>query len=147
MSASESRLELTVNPDASNLGVVRGFAAAVGALFGLDPERIEDLKVGLSEAVSGAISASTHTGSESAIHIVLLLSRGSVVAEVTAESGLHTAPQWDPEAPTEQFQRAIGQELLRSLFDDAIWQESESGLLVRFSLGLGEPGGEAASVS
>lgn len=48
-------LELRLTPEASELARARGFAAAAGRRFGLDPRRRYDLVLAASEAVANAI--------------------------------------------------------------------------------------------
>lgn len=59
----DDALTLEVPGNAAQLSTARLFAAAVGRLFGLDESAIDDLKLGVSEAVTTAVDDPARMGS------------------------------------------------------------------------------------
>src|SRR5690242_3073168 len=51
----EEALSLEIPSDASHLATARLFASAIGRHFGADEEAVEDLRLGVSEAVTWAV--------------------------------------------------------------------------------------------
>jgi anti-sigma regulatory factor (Ser/Thr protein kinase) len=114
---------LRVPAEGSFVSTVRIFAGAIGRRSDLDDERIDDLKLALSEIASGMITDGTEA-------------RSIAFEIVTDDRGLHvrtTGPltETDPSADLGADHR---RRLLEALVPNAVWSEEGDEQLVTFSL-------------
>ena len=113
--------------------VVSSFAATS---FGLPDDRIDDLKIAVSEACTNAIEAHTTLDTEERVLVRCSESRDHM--EVTVED---RGPGFDPGILPEhppgtdpdrlKFERGLGIPLIRSLLDDVEFSSSDDGTAVR----------------
>ena len=95
--AGTDDLVLDIPPLAEHARTARLFAAAAARHFEVDEERVEDLKVAISEAATNAINAHTKAGIEGVIRIVAKPETGGVRFEV-----IDSGPGFEPvPTPTE----------------------------------------------
>jgi serine/threonine-protein kinase RsbW len=135
------RLEVPALP--AFVGVARSVVAAVAsALDGIDEDRLEDLRVAVSEAVTNAVEAHRRDAVEDRVSVtcrsdgaelhVLIEDSGSGfdVSDVPAAPG--------PDAPPTASERGWGIQLIQALVDDVTFEQTESGtsvdLVVRFDV-------------
>jgi serine/threonine-protein kinase RsbW len=135
------RLEVPALP--AFVGVARSVVAAVAsALDGIDDDRLEDLRVAVSEAVTNAVEAHRRDAVDDRVTVtcrsdgaelhVLIEDSGSGfdVAEVPAPPG--------PDAPPTASERGWGIQLIQALVDDVTFEQTDSGtsvdLVVRFDV-------------
>lgn len=114
---------LRVPAERSFVSTVRIFAGAIGRRSDLDDERIDDLKLALSEIAAGMIADGTET-------------RSLAFEIATDDRGLHvrtTGPLTgtDPSADLGADHR---RRLLEALVPDAVWSQESDEQLVTFSL-------------
>jgi serine/threonine-protein kinase RsbW len=131
---------LDVPPEPDQVRTARLFAAAVARHFGADEDRVEDLKVAISEAATNSINA----------HQTARVSDPIRISAETAGDGLRfnvidagpgfasSAPLQDGNDPTPVpglFEGSLGLTLIRSLFPDVeINPNTERGTTVSFVL-------------
>jgi serine/threonine-protein kinase RsbW len=135
------RLELPALP--AFVGVARSVVAAVAsALDGIDEDRLEDLRVAVSEAVTNAVEAHRRDAVDDMVvvschrdgndlHVVIEDGgSGFDVSDVPAPPG--------PDAPPTASERGWGVQLIQALVDDVSFEQSGSGtrvdLVVRLDL-------------
>jgi serine/threonine-protein kinase RsbW len=134
------RLEIPARP--VYVGVARSVVVAVASgLEGLDIDRLEDLRLAVSEACTNAIEA--QQGIDQRVVLRCLASGTSL--EVSIEDngpgfepepsdGRHTPGQTD--AAQMQTERGWGLQLIRALVDDVTFEPSGPGTAVRLRLDL-----------
>jgi anti-sigma regulatory factor (Ser/Thr protein kinase) len=126
----DEALVLEVPGDPSHLATARLFAATVGRHFGADEEMIEDLKLGVSEAVA---ATTAHGGREGRATISARMSDGSALSIEVRTSGKGLGEG----AGATDVDRAMSLEVLRGLFDDTeVADEPDGWSRVRFSVPL-----------
>lgn len=133
------RLELPAQP--AFVGVARSVVAAVAAaLDGIDEDRLEDLRVAVSEAVTNAVEAHHRDAVED--RVVITCRSTSDWLEVCIEdsgsgfdaAGVPAPP--GPDSPPNASERGWGVQLIQALVDDVTFRQTEEGtavdLVVRF---------------
>lgn len=132
-----SDVELSIPPRVEYLAVVR---AVISAAAGLDPhispERLDDIRLAVSEATTNAIEAHSRCDSAETIDLRCDLGDGQVSIEVHDRgTGFDPSklvphpPVTDPERL--QFERGLGIPLMRRLMDEHEVHPSPQGTLVR----------------
>jgi serine/threonine-protein kinase RsbW len=133
------RLEIPAQP--AFVGVARSVVAAIaGALEGIDDDRLEDLRVAVSEACTNAVEAHRRDAVDD--RVVIRCVATADCFEVSIEdnaSGFdpNEIPVPDPAAPpTEASERGWGLQLIQALVDDVTFRQTGEGtavdLVVRF---------------
>jgi len=131
----EVRLEIPARVD--YLGLARQVVAAAAAV---EPtfrdERIDDLRVAVSEATTNAIEAHVHFGSDERILIRCNLDDDRIEVAVLDQAG-----GFDPAGVTAapeatatdrlEFERGLGLPLMRSLADETAIESTDDGTIVR----------------
>jgi serine/threonine-protein kinase RsbW len=119
--AGTDDLVLDIPADPEHARTARLFAAAVARHFEVDEERVEDLKVAISEACTNAMHAHRAAAVDDSIRIVARPEAGRVVFDVVdAGAGfdpveaMSTAMDYTP--PAGLFEGSLGLVLIRSLF-------------------------------
>lgn len=143
MSASARRralddvIELDLPARPEYLGVARMVvAAAAAAEPTFRPERIDDLKVAVSEAVTNAIEAHGREGVDDRVRLRCDLAGDRIEVEVVDRGAgfdpdaVSTAPS--PEDPSRlEWERGMGLPLMRTLTDETVISSDEGGTTVR----------------
>jgi len=108
----------------------------------LAEERIDDLKLAVSEACTNAIEA--HDAAAADEHVVVRLAEGDDRLEVSVDDrGEGFDPQSLPEHPPVtdperlNFERGLGIPLIRTLVDEASFKSSDEGTSVRLTIYCG----------
>jgi serine/threonine-protein kinase RsbW len=127
------RLEVPALP--AFVGVARSVVAAVAsAVDGIDEDRLEDLRVAVSEAVTNAVESHRRDAVDDVVIItchrdgsdlhVVIEDRGSGIdiSDVPAPPG--------PDAPPTASERGWGVQLIQALVDDVSFEQSDSGTRV-----------------
>lgn len=123
------RLEIPAQP--AFVGVARSVVAAVAAtVVGLDEDRLEDLRLAVSEACTTAVEA--HRDGAGGAHVVLVCAEGASSLEVTIED---EGDGFDPEAQSEE---GYGLQLIQALVDEVTFGRTASGTEVRLRVDLAD---------
>lgn len=121
-------LEVPLLPE--YVSTARLFIAAIGRSFELSEETVADLKMAVSEACAGAIQTERNGNGEGGpIKLSVQEEDGSLVVQITSRGRFGPAQQdpWDPDTPTELFQKALGVGVIHSLFPDVSFGEDVAG--------------------
>ena len=122
------RLEIPAQP--AFVGVARSVVASVAAtVVGLEEDRLEDLRLAVSEACTTAVEA--HRDGSGGAHVVLVCTEGPDSLEVEI---LDEGEGFDPEAQREE---GYGLQLIQALVDDVSFDRSPDGTRVRLRVDLG----------
>ena len=130
-----STVEIDIPPRSPYVGVVRLAVAALARAGGVDEEKVEDLRIAVSEACANAVLAHEEQGSDEPVSVRWVEADGSIVIEV-ADRGATAEPAGD-EADTQGFStRAVMSfALLKSLVDTCdLSPRDGGGTITRLSI-------------
>jgi serine/threonine-protein kinase RsbW len=149
-------LELRVPSRTEYIAVVRLVVASlVSARRSVADERIDDLKLAVSEACTNAIEANLQSPSADPPVVVRVWEAPERLEVCIADSGLGFDPELLPEHPPVtdperlNFERGLGIPLIRTLVDDVRFESGAEGTLVWLTLFGGpaaETGDETAEI-
>jgi serine/threonine-protein kinase RsbW len=128
-------LILAIPPEPGVIAIARIFAAASCRHIGMDEDRIDDVKVAASEAVTNAVKA--HLAGNVTGPIRLVVRTRSKVLEVTDAGAGFEPPARDPVGtpPGGLYEGSLGLSLIQALFPDVqIERNHDRGMTIRFSL-------------
>jgi anti-sigma regulatory factor (Ser/Thr protein kinase) len=111
-------VEMEIPPRSPYVGVVRLALSSLARSAGLDEERVDDLKIAVSEACANAVISNEEAGSEDPVAIHWSESDGRLTIEV-GDRGQTVSPPGPDDVDTQGFStRAVMSiALLRSLVD------------------------------
>jgi serine/threonine-protein kinase RsbW len=141
-------LELDVPSSAEYIAIVRLVVASVAsARRALADERVDDLKLAVSEACTNAIEANRAVDPASPVHVEVWESPDRL--EVCIED---RGPGFDPDKVASpppftdperlNFERGLGIPLIRNLVDNAAFVRKQRGTVVRMTVFGGPLGGD-----
>ena len=133
-------LELDVPSSAEYIAIVRLVVASVAtARRALADERVDDLKLAVSEACTNAIEANRRVSPAAPVHVEVWESPDRL--EVCIED---SGPGFDPDRVASpppftdpgrlNFERGLGIPLIRTLVDNAAFVRKQQGTLVRMTV-------------
>ena len=136
-------VELRVPADVQYVGLARLVVTAAARQAGMTNDRLEDLKIAVSEATASAIAAHQRAGGEQPV----ALSFGSVSADQFAVTINNAGPLTDDEDVGERnwnSEGGLGVTLIRGLadvvdFDDTDDETAGVSVHMRFAVGLTTP--------
>lgn len=148
MSRSTRDIHLAIPPRVEYLAMVRSVIAAAAELDPrLPTERIDDLKLAVSEATTNAIEAHARAGLQTPIEINCALKSDQVQVEVrdcgtgfNPDELVPHPPVTDPERL--EFERGLGIPLMRKLADEHDISPSAKGTTVRIVIHAGRKKGK-----
>ena len=115
-------LRFSVKAQAAKLAEIRRFVEEVGYEFGLDEERVFDLKVAVSEACANAVQHSG--GTHAPLELCAWFHPNRLVFEI-ADSGDFRVPQADRSARADT--RGLGLPLMVALMDEVRIRKTHGG--------------------
>ena len=137
---------LEIPARADYLGLARQVVAAAA---GIEPrvrdERIEDLRIAVSEATTNAIEAHAHLGSDERILIRCNLGDDRIDVEVFDRGGGFDPGGVESAPPAEDpdrlaWERGLGLPLMRGLADETSIESTDGGTAVRLTVYRPGPG-------
>jgi len=132
-----SDVELSIPPRVEYLAVVRAvMSAAAGLDPHIQPERLDDIRLAVSEATTNAIEAHARCESVEMIRLQCDLHEGQVTIEIHDRGTGFDPSELVPHPPVTdperlQFERGLGIPLMRRLMDEHDVQPSPAGTCVR----------------
>lgn len=138
MSAGAGGVELRLPPEVANVAVARLLVTMAARNLGMSEERVEDLRVAVSEATTNAIRA--HQQSADPRPVVLHFGPGDGGFQVVV---VDAGPGFEPVTPDAAAERdwrdesGLGVTIIRGLADDVAF-DHHGGMRVdmRFSVGM-----------
>lgn len=133
---SSDELVLEIAPQAEHVRTARLFAAAAARHFSIVEERVDDLKVAISEACTNSFRAHKSANVADPVRIVAVPADDGVrFSVIDAGEGFEPEPMTDPDytPPLGLFEGSLGLALIRTLFPDVqITRNAERGMTVSF---------------
>jgi serine/threonine-protein kinase RsbW len=126
------RVELSIPSNPVFERVVRASAAEVGSAFGFSHERIEDLKLAISEAVNNAIEHGNEQAADKLVGIVFELDQEKLEVRISDQgSGVgqldFSRRVVDEQNLDDEMLRGFGMYLIGALVDDYEVRSSQNG--------------------
>lgn len=128
-------IELEIPSKPGYVGVVRLATAALARNVGMDEERVDDLKIAVSEACTDAVLANEEVGVKERICIRWWDGDGKIVVEVEDHVGPTSKPKLE-DSQGFSTRHAMGAALLATLVDELDTREGTNGTITRLTLTL-----------
>ena len=128
-------VRLEIPPHSAYVAIARLAVTSLGRGAGLDEEKLDDLKIAISESCANAVLAVQETGVESPIEVSF--GAGAESLEVVVSHAGPAPAGEEPEADSHGFstQRVMSMALLRSLVDEfELVQRAGGGMQARLLL-------------
>ena len=129
---TEDTLTLTFPPVPAYVSTARLFVGAVARQYGVDEERVGDLKVAVSEACTSAIRL--RRDGEEPVAVVITTERGELSVRIPA-SVERDGDRGDGYT-TGDLVRSLSMELIQALFPEARTIDGQAGPSISFSVPL-----------
>jgi serine/threonine-protein kinase RsbW len=116
----DDHIELQLPPDVAHVGLARLIVCAAARQAGMDDERIEDLRIAVSEATTNAVVAHQREGEDQRVVLRFGRDDSGRFGVTVVDAG----PGFDPVDPQEALQRdwslesGLGVTLIRGLTDE-----------------------------
>lgn len=133
------RLRLPVRPDA--VVAARRAVGSAATAAGLPPDRVDDLLVALSEAVTNALEAQLHAGVTAPIHVDCRVAH-RLFEVIVRDRGEGFVPDALPARPPVtdprhlDLERGWGIQLMRALVDEVVFDVTGPGTAVRLRMSV-----------
>jgi serine/threonine-protein kinase RsbW len=119
--------------------VVRASADEVGQAIGLAPERIEDLKLAVSEAVNNAIEHGNQRQASKPVEVIFLLDAEKIEVRIRDQGNSAGRLDFTRRVVEEQnvengLHRGLGMSLINALVDDYEVSSSQQGTILTLRL-------------
>lgn len=129
------RVMLSIPSDPAFERVVRASAAELGETFGFDPEKIEDLKLAVSEAVNNAIDHGSKRQSHMPVEVSFQVNGDHLEVRVTDHGGGVERIDWSRRVVEEDnldagMLRGFGMYLISSLVDQCEVSSTAEGTVM-----------------
>jgi serine/threonine-protein kinase RsbW len=119
---------IRIKPETARLAEVRRFVEEVAADLALDPEKVFDLKVAVSEACANAVK---HAGRETTLLQVSAFRHGERLTFTVSDNGTFRTPT---PGRAEGETRGLGLPLMVALVDEVTFSRTPSGTTVSLSV-------------
>lgn len=128
-------VEIEIPPRPGYVGVVRLALASLARTAGMDEERVDELKIAVSEACTNALAANEEAGSGEALQIRWTQAETSVIVEVEDRAGNPDRPNLE-DSQGFSTRHAMAVALLQSLADEYQTSQGDDGSVTRMSFTL-----------
>jgi serine/threonine-protein kinase RsbW len=134
-SAELVRLEIPATP--AFVGVARTVVVAVAtSVDGIDDDRLEDLRIAVSEACTNAVETRPASGADRRVVLRCLVDDAGLTVHIADAGGAPVTPG-DGGSDTLRTERGWGVQLIRALVDDVTFDDLDA---VALTMRLGAPG-------
>lgn len=127
---AEDTLTLTFPPIPAYVGTARLFVGAVARRYGVDEERVDDLKVAVSEACTSALRL--RGDGKDPIEVIITTARDAL--RVVVPGSIEEQGALDRTDTTGDLVRSLGLELIQALFPEATTTAGEPAPSISFSV-------------
>lgn len=127
------RVELDLPPDDANVGLARLVVVTAARHAGMDAERLEDLRLVVSEAATNAVLCHQRVRTDAPVKVAVDVDEGGALEVVVSDCGPGFEPSVDDDglaARDWSTEGGLGLTLMRSLADEATF-ERDGGMHVR----------------
>lgn len=119
--------------------VVRASATEIGQVIGLTPERLEDLKLAVSEAVNNAIDHGNQREKAKLVEVTFMLDSDKLEVRISDQGSGVESPDFSRRIIEEQnlesgMHRGFGMYLMSALVDDYEVRSSQQGTIMTLRL-------------
>lgn len=117
----------------------RLFAAAIARHFGVEDDRVEDIKLAVSEACANAVRAHVEAGATEPVRVLARLGGEALHFQIVDAGGGFdaVAPDIGMTPPAGISEGSLGLALLRSLFPEVdITRNADRGMTVSFGVNI-----------
>lgn len=131
-----SDVEIEIPPTFDHLAMVRSVLShALGAEDVLKQERVQDLRLAVSEATTNAIEAHKNGGIDASIKIRVAIDDARVTVVITDQGRGFDPAQLKPHPPVTdperlEYERGLGVTLMKRLTDECIINSGQKGTTV-----------------
>lgn len=138
--APPSAVELHLPADVQYVWLARHLVVTAARQAGMADDRVEDLRIAVSEAVTNAITAQRRDGRGQRVVLGFGPEEGTFQVTVT-----DTGPGFEPVAPETMIGRdwtvegGLGVTIIRGLADDVSFERADDGMAVFLRFGVGLP--------
>lgn len=132
MTSGGDALTLAFPPVPAYVSTARLFVGSVARHYGVDEERVDDLKVAVSEACTSAIRL--RGDGEDPIEVLITTGQGALKVEVPAS--MERESDLTELSTTGDLVRSLSMELIRALFPEARTMDGQSASAISFSVPL-----------
>lgn len=119
-------VRLEIPPQSAYVAIARLAITSLGRAAGLDEERLDDLKIAISESCANAVLSVQEAGVDAPIEISFAAGRDALEV-VVGHSGTERAEIADADSQGFSTQRVMSMALLRSLVDELDLSPREGG--------------------
>ena len=136
VASAEELVRLDIPASAPFVGVARTVMAAVASTVpDIDEERLEDLRIAVSEACTNAIEAHQSTSTDDHVTVRFLLAEDRVEIHIEDrgpgfDSTAVVAPDHVDDIDNLTVERGWGIQLIRALVDEAVFRGAGAGTVV-----------------
>ncbi|MGQ0831863.1 MAG: ATP-binding protein [Microthrixaceae bacterium] len=130
-------VELEIPPRSDHLAEVRLAVQDAASLDGrVSEQRVDDLRLAVSEACANAFDAHARVGSDAAVHVAIDVGDDAIAVTVTDHAGGFDLDELAPIPPVTdplrlRHERGLGIPLMRSLVDEVTFTRTADGTAVR----------------
>lgn len=128
-------VEIRIPARPEYVGVVRLALAALARGASLDEEKLDELKIAVSEACTNSVMAQNEAGDDSPVRVSWLADAATVTIEISGAASPETAQRMEDTQGISTRTR-MSEDLLRSLVDDYSVVAAEEGHKVRLKVAI-----------
>lgn len=137
------RLEIPAMP--AFVGVARTVVVAIAtSVEGIDDDRLEDLRIAVSEACTNAVEAHPTEGTDQRVVLRCLLDDERLEIRIEDSSGGAAAAPGGDDGVAVRAEQGWGLQLIRALVDDVTFDQTADGATVALAMRLHEPDGNGS---
>ncbi len=132
----DRQVELEIPPRSDNLAVIRSAVQSAASGSDVPGQRVDDLRLAVSEACANAFDALDAIGSERSVQILIDVEPHAIAVTVLDHGGGFDVDELDPMPEVTdprrlRHERGLGIPLMRALVDEVTFTRTDDGTAVR----------------